>query len=191
MYIIKAHGGRWEDVWETCLFAVNDELVAQTLLEAFQATKAAYVEAHKIFQEKESEFKLAWITVNPRPVVVKLPRSKKPKHPEPDVSLRGMSKKDKKELPLQKLYLKQLSEYATNTANWEKEERDLFEKEYAETHAWEKRYVTATTAFTEAEFKPLNLIPEPWKERASKYLSYACSSDTEDHFSIEQIDVFE
>lgn len=191
MYILKAHGGRWEDSWQTCLFAVKNVDSAHDLLEAFRATKDAYVVADKIFQEKKEQFINKWRAENPQPVVVKLQRSPKPKHPEPDVSLRGLSKKDKKNLPLQKLYLKQLKDFSINIANWQQEEREMFKQEYAETDAWQESCAKAISAFTEENLKPLNLFPEKWKEKVSRYISYAYSVDSEDHFSIEVLEVLE
>jgi hypothetical protein len=175
MYVVIARGDRYENCnydqdWESNLFCTPDEDFAKRFVNLLCSNKMTYLQEIASYKCRESEFINQWEIANPKPEFVELPKPIKPVHPTPHPSLKGLSRKEKKDNPYQQIYLKELRLFEKEIAEYNYSYTAIRSKEEAPSNKWWEDRESARKAFRTNNFKPDSFLPE-W-EMLSKFETY-------------------
>ncbi len=175
MYVIMARGDRFKNYyydqdWKSNLFCTPDKEFAEKFVELLTSNKTTYLQESALYRCRESEFMSEWEIVNPEPEFVELPKPIKPIHPTPHHSLKGLSRKEKKDNPYQQIFLKELRLFKEETAEYNAVYSAIRSKEDAPSDKWWKDRENARETFKANNFRPDSFLPE-W-QKISKFQSY-------------------
>lgn len=187
MYVVIARGGEYEDAWKTNLFLTPDKMFAELAVEWFEANKEACDAEKLAYREKVSKFMEEWDNNNPEPEFVELPKPTRPVHPAPHPSLKGLSRREKRDNPYQKIYIEELRLFEQRLSQWQKDYSILRAQEEAPSNKWSKLRNEVKEDFYQNNFKPNNYIPLKWQEEMAKFQRYFTIASS---FFYEELEVF-
>lgn len=187
MYIVMARGGEYEDAWKANLFLTPDEIFADLVVGWFDANKEACDAEKLAYREKANKFMEEWDNNNPAPEFVELPKPIRPVHPVPHPSLKGLTRKQKKDNPYQKIYIEELRAFERQLSQWEKDYSTLRAQEEAPSDNWLRLRSKIKEDFYQNNFKPNNYIPLEWQEKMAKFQRYFTIASS---FFYEEVEIF-
>lgn len=188
LYLLTASGGEYDDSWEYNLLASRDRQLLEQIRDALGVHQALHLEAEAEYKKKFTEHMIAWEAVNLDPGIKQLPRTRKPKHPDPPPeyhALLNIPKRERKNHPLMASWKTELQVYETAKNEWNKTDRALSEQETAPHRDWRARRFSEQEAFRTANFHPASALPERYSTTLSKYEHAIFNAD---HFGIEEVE---
>lgn len=173
MYVVTARGDRYENCnydqdWESNLFCTPDESFAKSFVKLLTSSKTNYLQELVDYNQRECKFISEWEITNPEPAFIELP---KPICPISHPSLKGLSKKEKKNNPYQKIFFEELRKYEERLRDYKNAYLAVRStEEEAPSEKWYEDREIVRKAFRTNNFKPDSFLPE-W-EKLSKFETY-------------------
>lgn len=181
-FVIIVTNGEYSDQTVNNLFLVETEQVAAQLTAALQEATEYY---HHFRDNEQRAFREAYQAKNPEPSRMTLPRE--PRYqPQAPAHLRHLPKKERRELPEYKAFLKALREYEAETNTIRAAENLVYNTWRAEHEQWTLEYSKAEKQYLDEHLWPAirSLFPEKY---AQLYEHVKCGYDP--RFSFQEIEV--
>ena len=163
IYILVAYGGHYDEAWETNLIASHSRDEMESLIEILLTHKAVYQAAEDEYKGKFAAHMEQWLQAHPEPAVLNIPRPPKPKHPEIPALLKGLSKRERKDNPLQKEWKQTLHNFEVDSVSWARIDSEYHKAEWADHKAWWALKEEESDRFRAEHFHPESRIPKKYE----------------------------